>query len=67
MEALAVEEMLKESGVNEKTIFYGLEGISTASITWKISSLIKKFTPTFLQFHKLPPNRLHGVITRVEM
>ncbi len=67
MEVIDVEEILKESGVNEKTIFYGLEEISTTNIIWKIFSIIKKLTPTFLQFYKLPPNKLHGVITRVEM
>jgi len=67
MEVVDVEEILKEAGINEKTIFYGLEEITTGNIVWKIFSLIKKLTPTFLIFYKLPTNKLHGVITRVEM
>lgn len=67
MEVVDVEEILKDSGINEKTIFYGLEEITTSNIVWKIFSLIKKLTPTFLIFYKLPTNKLHGVITRVEM
>ncbi|MBI5468741.1 MAG: KUP/HAK/KT family potassium transporter [Deltaproteobacteria bacterium] len=67
MEVVDVEEILKDAGINEKTIFYGLEEITTSNIIWKIFSVIKKLTPTFLIFYKLPTNKLHGVITRVEM
>ena len=67
MEVVDVEGILKDAGINEKTIFYGLEEITTGNIIWKIFSLIKKLTPTFLIFYKLPTNKLHGVITRVEM
>lgn len=67
MEVVDVEGILKDAGINEKTIFYGLEEITTSNIIWKIFSLIKKLTPTFLIFYKLPTNKLHGVITRVEM
>ena len=67
MEVVDVEAILKSVGINEKTIFYGIEEIATDNIIWKVFSLIKRTTPTFLQFYKLPPNKLHGVITRVEM
>ena len=29
--------------------------------------MIKKLTPAFVQFYKLPPHKLHGVISRIEM
>lgn len=67
MEVVDVESLLKEAGINEKTIFYGLEEITTNNIVWKIFSVIKRLTPTFLVFYKMPTNKLHGVITRVEM
>ena len=67
MEVVDVESLLKEAGINEKTIFYGLEEITTNNIIWKIFSVIKRLTPTFLVFYKMPINKLHGVITRVEM
>ncbi len=67
MEVVDVEAMLKMAEVHEKTIFYGVEEITTNNIIWRIFSVIKKLTPTFLQFYKLPPNKLHGVVTRVEM
>ena len=48
-------------------IFYGIEDINTRNPVWKIFSLIKKLTPNFVQFNKLPASRLQGVVTRVEM
>ena len=67
MEVVDVEEILKEAGIEEKTIFYGLEDISTRNFIWKIFSIFKRLTPAYVQFYKLPPQKLHGVITRVEM
>lgn len=67
MEVVDVEKILKESGIDEKTIFYGLEDIVTDNVVWKIYSTIKRLTPAFVQFYKLPPHKLHGVISRIEM
>ncbi|MBI5327168.1 MAG: KUP/HAK/KT family potassium transporter [Deltaproteobacteria bacterium] len=67
MELFDLEEILKKAGINEKTIFYGLEDITTSNFVWKIFSVIKKLTPTFVKFYKLPANKLHGVVTRIEM
>jgi len=67
MEVADIEEILKEAGIEEKTIFYGLEDISTRNIIWKTFSIFKRLTPAYVQFYKLPPEKLHGVITRVEM
>jgi KUP system potassium uptake protein len=67
MEFPDIEEILKEAGIDEKTIFYGIEDIVTGNIIWRIFSSIKRLTPNFVQFHKLPPHKLHGVMTRVEL
>ncbi|MGE5239245.1 MAG: KUP/HAK/KT family potassium transporter [Chloroflexota bacterium] len=67
MEVFDVEEILREEGIDEDTIFYGLEDIVTTNVIWKGFNAIKRLTPTFVQFYKLPANKLHGVITRVEM
>jgi len=67
MEVPDVEEVLREAGIEEHTIFYGLEDIVTGNIIWKIFSVIKRLNPTFVQFYKLPSHKLHGVMTRVEM
>jgi KUP system potassium uptake protein len=67
MEVVDIEKHLKKQGISEKVIFYGIEDITTANPAWKVFSIIKKLTPNFVQFNKLPPNRVHGVVTRVEM
>jgi len=67
MEVISVESLMKSAGIDEKTIFYGLEDIAARNIVWKIFSLIKRISPTFIQFHKLPAPKLHGVVTRVEI
>ena len=67
MEVIDVEEILRGAGVDEKAIFYGLEDIITRKPQWKIFSIIKRLSPSFVQFYKLPAHKLHGVISRVEM
>jgi KUP system potassium uptake protein len=67
MEVPDVEEILREAGISEKTIFYGVEDIQASNIVWQLFSVIKKLTPNIVQFFKLPANKLHGVVTRVEM
>ncbi|MFA4956302.1 MAG: KUP/HAK/KT family potassium transporter [Candidatus Methanoperedens sp.] len=67
MEVIDVENILKENGIDEKTIFYGLEDIVSDNVIWRIYSMIKRLTPAFVQFYKLPPHKLHGVLSRIEM
>ena len=67
MTVVNIEKLLKEKGIQEKIIFYGVEDITTKNIIWKAFSMIKKLSPNFVQFHKLPARKLHGVVTRVEM
>lgn len=67
MEVIDMEKILKASGIIEKTIFYGIEDIVTENIIWKVYSTIKRLTPAFVQFYKLPSHKIHGVITRIEM
>ncbi len=67
MEVVDVEALLKENGIEEKTIFYGLEDIVSDNVIWRIYSMIKRLTPAFVQFYKLPPHKLHGVLSRIEM
>lgn len=62
-----VEEILREAGIREKTIFYGVEDIMPSNFIWGVFSVIKRLTPNIVQFYKLPYNKLHGVVTRVEM
>jgi KUP system potassium uptake protein len=67
MEVPDVEEILREAGIQEKTIFYGVEDILASNFVWGVFSLIKRLTPNIVQFYKLPYNKLHGVVTRVEL
>jgi KUP system potassium uptake protein len=67
MEVPDVEEILREAGIHEKTIFYGVEDILATNIVWQFFAVIKRLTPNIVQFYKLPYNKLHGVVTRVEM
>jgi KUP system potassium uptake protein len=67
MEMMNLETILKHAHLQPKVIFYGVEEITTKNIIWKIYMLIKKLTPSFVQFYKLPSHKLHGVMVRVEM
>jgi KUP system potassium uptake protein len=67
MTVIDISKLLIENGVQEKIIFYGVEDISTKNLIWRVFSMIKKISPNFVQFHRLPARKLHGVITRVEM
>ncbi|MBF0336327.1 MAG: KUP/HAK/KT family potassium transporter [Nitrospirae bacterium] len=67
MEVVDVERLLLTNGIDIKTIFYGQEDIATNNFIWKIFSLIKKLTPSYVQFYKLPSHKLRGVIYRIDM
>jgi KUP system potassium uptake protein len=67
MEIVDVVALLKARGIDEKTIFYGIENIVSDALIWKLYGIIKKNTPPFVQFYSLPPEKIHGVVTRVVM
>jgi len=67
MELLKLENVLKALNIREKAIFYGVEDIETNNFFWHIFSIIKKVTPTFVRFYKLPVHKIHGVITQIKM
>lgn len=67
MEMLDVERILRSANIDAQVVFYGLEEIITKNICWKAYSVMKRLVPSFAQFYKLPPHKLHGVMTLVEM
>jgi KUP system potassium uptake protein len=67
MEIVNVVGLLKERSIDEKTIFYGVENIVSDDPLWKLYGIIKKISPPFIQFYALPPEKIHGVVTRVVM
>ena len=67
MEIIDIEKILLENGINEKVIFYGSEYILTNKILLQIYSIIKKLTPSIVEFYKFSPRKLQGVITEVKI
>ncbi|MSM39483.1 MAG: potassium transporter Kup [Geobacter sp.] len=67
MEVIDIETLLKQNDIQEKVIFYGIEDIATGNPFWRMFATIKRQTPNFVQFNKLPASKLQGVVTRVEM
>jgi KUP system potassium uptake protein len=67
MEIFDIIGLLRKEGIEEKTIFYGMENIISDKLFWKLYGIIKKITPAFVHFYELPPEKIHGVITRVVM
>jgi KUP system potassium uptake protein len=67
MEVSDVGKILRDAGIDEKAIFYGTEDIYTKNVFWQIFAIIKKLTPNIVQFYKLPSNKIHGVVTRVNI
>jgi len=67
MEIVDIGKILKEADIDEVTIFYGMEDIVTTHVVWRIFAAIKRLSPPLVQFYKLPPDKIHGVVTRVEL
>lgn len=61
MEIVNIEAILKENGINEKSIFYAQERIMPSNLMAMLYSIIKRLSPTFVDFHNLPPKKLLGV------
>lgn len=67
MEVIDIEQIIRQHGIDEKVILYGVEDITTSNPAWRMFAVLKKLTPNFVQFNKLPATKLQGVVTRVEM
>jgi KUP system potassium uptake protein len=66
-EVVDVEAILKKYNIDETVIFYGFEEIVSNNVFWKIFALIKKLSPSFVRFYKLPAEKVNGVMVRVKM
>jgi KUP system potassium uptake protein len=67
MEIVDIGHILKEAEIEEKTIFYGMEDIITTHMIWRVFGALKRLSPSVVQFYKLPSDKIHGVVTRVDM
>jgi len=66
MERLKIDNVLKTLNIDEKVIFYGITHIDTRKIIWRIFSMIKRLAPTFINFYKLPSDKVCGVISHIK-
>ena len=66
-ENVDIGRILAERKITPKIIFYGVEDIYTGNFFWNVFSLIKRVTPNFVKFYKVPGEKLHGVMSRVEI
>lgn len=67
MEVPNLPALFKEWKLNEKAIFYGSEEIKTNKFFFKIFIVLKKIAPNWISYFDFPYNRLHGVVTRIEI
>ncbi len=67
MEMPDLPKLFKEWKFNEKAIFYGAEEIKTNKIFLKLFILLKKIAPNWVSYFDFPFNKLHGVVTRIEI
>lgn len=67
MEVPNIDHILKDAGIDAKVIFFGIDEIVTKHPLWRIFALIKHLSVTFVRFHRLPPHKIHGVITLIHM
>ncbi len=67
MEVPDLPKLFKVWGFNEKAIFYGAEEIKTNKLLLKLFIVLKKIAPNWISYFDFPYNRLHGVVTRIEI
>jgi len=36
-------------------------------VVWRLFAALKRLTPSMVQFYKLPADKIHGVVTRVDL
>lgn len=67
MEVPDLPKLFKKWGFNEKAIFYGAEEIKTKKLILKLFIILKKVAPNWISYFDFPFNKLHGVVTRIEI
>lgn len=67
MEVPNLPVLFKEWKFSEKAIFYGAEEIKTEKFFLKFFIVLKKIAPNWISYFDFPYNKLHGVVTRIEI
>jgi KUP system potassium uptake protein len=66
-EDIDIEKILKAVNIEPKVIFYGVEDIHTKNLIWWVYTVLKRLTPSFVKYYRIPGSKLHGVMSRVEI
>lgn len=66
-EIVNVENELRNLDINERVVFYGVDNVYSENLIWKLFGLIKRIFSNFAEFYKLPPQKVHGVVVRIEI
>lgn len=66
-EIVNVEKELRNLDINERVVFYGVDNVYSENLIWKLFGLIKRIFSNFAEFYKLPPQKVHGVVVRIEI
>lgn len=66
-EIVNVEQELRNLDINERVVFYGVDNVYSENLIWKLFGLIKRIFSNFADFYKLPPQKVHGVVVRIEI
>ena len=67
MEVPNLPALFKEWKFEEKAIFYCAEEIKTDKFFFKFFIVLKKIAPNWVSYFDFPYNKLHGVVTRIEI
>jgi KUP system potassium uptake protein len=67
LEVFEMVAILSGAGMEEKTIFYGLDEIVSTNCILKVFALIERLPPSFAQVYKLSAKWIHGVVIWVEL
>lgn len=67
MTRVDIGKIFAEVGISPSAVFYGIDEIETENFFWGIFAFIKKITPSFVKFYKLPVEKLHGVLMNTKM
>ncbi|MFN4219295.1 MAG: KUP/HAK/KT family potassium transporter [bacterium] len=67
LEIINIPEILDKLNIQPTTVFYGQENINSRNIFVKFYSLLKKISPTIVDFYNFPLSKTIGITTNLEI
>lgn len=67
MQFIHLLTIIRQVGIEETTIFYGMEEIVTNNSSGRCMRLLNVSHRHLFRHYRLPPGTVHGVVTRLEM